>query len=124
MTYGAILLGGGLGAALRFGLSRIFAPWSSVIPLGTLVANLSASFVSALTVSATGAGAAAHPLAAAFWQAGVAGGLSTFSTFAYETFVMIQERDYTEAALNVGLNLAGGLAFAVLGTYVGGAVAG
>ena len=41
---------------------------------------------------------------------GVLGGFTTFSTFGYETFVLLREEDYIRAFVNVALHVVVGLA--------------
>jgi CrcB protein len=105
VTWLAVALGGAAGACLRFSFSRAFAAWSTGIPLGTLAANVVACF---LLGSLTGAGVSGV-LPQALLAAGVAGGLSTFSTLMYETLAALQEGDTLVAGVNLGANLAGGL---------------
>jgi CrcB protein len=48
---------------------------------------------------------------------GFCGGLTTFSTFGYETMVLWQHRAYGVAAAYVGLSLVSGLLGVVLGMW-------
>ena len=72
--------------------------------MGTLTVNVVGSF--ALSVIAfMNPGNEAY----AFLGTGVLGGFTTFSTFGFETFRMLEDKDYDTALANVALNLVGGL---------------
>jgi CrcB protein len=116
-----IALGGAAGAALRFALARAGAKWSQTIPTGTLASNAVASLIVGL-IAGAGARLPAAPLAAAVLATGVAGGLSTFSTFAYETLLALQLGGVAPAIWNAALNVALGLSAVVAGIWIGHAV--
>ncbi len=116
----AIFIGGGLGATARYGLSvaagRLLP--DAVIPWGTLAANLIGcallGFLATLFVAVDWS----RPLKVGL-TTGVLGGLTTFSTFSLETFVLFEAGRTGAAALDLGLDLALGLAAAALGAWVG-----
>jgi CrcB protein len=113
-----IAAGGAAGAVLRFALARAAAAWSRTVPAGTLAANALACLIVGL-VAGVGARAPASPLATALLATGLAGGLSTFSTFAYETLLALQGGGAGPALWNALLNLAAGLAAVGAGIWVG-----
>ncbi|MEZ0067797.1 CrcB protein [Streptacidiphilus sp. MAP12-20] len=110
-----VFLGGMLGAPLRYLTDRaVQARHDSVFPWGTLTVNVVGSFV----LGGVAAGAARHgwsPDVGLFVGTGVCGGLTTFSTFGYETLRLLGARSLTEATLNVLGSLAAGLAAAAAG---------
>ncbi|MET3949729.1 CrcB family protein [Arthrobacter sp. UYEF36] len=115
----AMLVGvfGVAGALLRFGVDSWFAhhpgrhphwPWA------TLTVNVAGSFIIGAALGITGQlGLGAE------WQsglsAGLAGGLTTFSSWTTATVRLVSETRYRAAALNVAANLVAGLAAAALG---------
>ena len=104
MTALAIAVGGGLGAVLRWWLSRFNGPW----PRGTFVANMIGCLALVLVLAADPAGVllAPQPLPAGI-ATGVLGGLTTFSTFAVEAVSPRRVRlGYVVATVLCGLALA------------------
>lgn len=91
----------------------------SVFPWGTFVVNVVASFVLGVVT----AGVADHAVAAVL-GIGFCGALSTYSTFSYETFGLIEKRALLAAAANLLGSVAAGLLAAGAGFLVGSAVLG
>ncbi len=85
---------GGIASALR----HIASYWFGFLPWGILVVNSVASFVAGAAV-ATGSFEVALIV-------GLAGGLSTFSTFAANTFEFLKAGQTVRALANTVLNLA------------------
>lgn len=120
----ALLVGifGVAGALLRFAVDSWFAhhpgphphwPWA------TLAVNVTGSLIIGLSV-----GLAGHLELGADWHAGVAtglaGGLTTFSSWTTATVRLVSETRYRAAALNVAGNLLAGLTAAALGLVLAG----
>lgn len=115
----ALLVGifGVAGALLRFAVDSWFAhrpgphphwPWA------TLTVNFAGSFVIGLSMGMTGRlglGPDWHTVIAT----GLAGGLTTFSSWTTATVRLVSETRYRAAVLNVAVNLLTGLAAAALG---------
>jgi fluoride exporter len=111
----AVLAGGMLGAPARYLADRVIqARHDSVFPWGTFAVNVAGSAVLGFLL-----GARAHlglPSAAfALLGTGFCGGLTTFSTFGYETLRLLEDGAIGEA----GLNVLGSLAVAVLVAWLG-----
>ncbi|SFN42751.1 fluoride efflux transporter FluC [Mycetocola miduiensis] len=115
----AVALAGGVGAAARFMLDGVMQSRATSYPLGTLVINISGSFLLGL---ATGLAlsAALPPEAVTIVGSGFLGGYTTFSTASVESVRLIAARRYGAAFVgSVGMLVlsvaasAGGL---VLGT--------
>ncbi|OPY18189.1 MAG: camphor resistance protein CrcB [Methanomethylovorans sp. PtaU1.Bin073] len=102
MSYSAVLLvgiGGTIGAILRYLVSGA-VPRSSIIPTGTLTVNVIGSFIlSCLTFSG------AYGETVYFVNVGILGAFTTFSTFSYESFRLLEDNESRYFILNVGLNL-------------------
>ena len=116
-----LLVGGAaaVGAMLRYGTdqvvaARILAPRGMVFPLGTFVVNI----VGSVLLGAV-AGLVVNAGVDLRWRTvlgvGLAGGLTTFSTWTYETVRLLEDGSLREAAANIGVSLAVGLAAASLG---------
>jgi CrcB protein len=95
-------LGGALGSVLRFELSRL-RPVRD-IPVGTAVVNILGSFIFSLVFFSRSPGDAYYLI-----DVGILGGFTTFSTFSFETFRMLEEQNYLTMLTNMLINLMGGL---------------
>ena len=104
MIFLYIGIGGFIGAVLRFIISgwvqRIFG---SFFPYGTLSVNVLGSLLIGFLVMLF------EDMISPEWKAlavtGLLGALTTFSTFSYETVVMLQEGIFLKALFNVALNV-------------------
>jgi CrcB protein len=85
---------GGLGAVLR----NLLGTFKGYLPWGILIANTLATAISAWALITS-------PQLGLIVVAGLAGGLSTFSTFVGQTWTLLHERKRLAAFLNVSLNL-------------------
>lgn len=118
MTLLWVALGAAIGAPLRFLVSRLLDRGRSrltrAIPLGTLVVNVAGSFVLGCVVSSN-----AGPALAALLGTGFCGALTTYSTFSYETWQLIEAGIGRRATVNIAANLLVGFGAAALGWAVG-----
>jgi CrcB protein len=117
-----IMLGGALGTLARYEIGRWFGqqPWvvRSGFPVGTFVINVSGSFI---------LGAAAILMQERFprmveWfpfvGVGICGGYTTFSSFEYETFRLVQDRSYGLAFAYVFGSVIAGFVGVLLGVFL------
>ena len=88
-----VTLAGGLGAVLRF----VLAQWIGQLPWGILFANTAASFILGLFINGD--------LATTVIVSALAGGLSTFSSFAAQTSAFWSLNQRVQAILNFVANL-------------------
>ncbi len=100
-----VMLGGGVGTALRYAVSGIWLiPVSLDFPWGTLAVNISGSlalgFLGRYFAPPHGA-----PLLFLFLTVGVCGGYTTFSTFTLDTFTLV-ERGMSAHTLHVLASVA------------------
>lgn len=92
-------LGGALGALARFAIGGWVTTWAGPeFPWGTFVINVSGSLLLGFLMRVLPSPTAA-PEARALLTVGLCGGFTTFSTFDFETLVLLQERLYGLAAL-------------------------
>lgn len=115
----AIGIGGFVGALLRYGISGwVYSISRNNFPSGTLVVNVAGSFILGLIVGVAER-YIIHPNLKLFLTIGVLGAFTTFSTFSYETIMLLQLSSYLKALLNVSLSVLLGLAAAFLGLAAG-----
>ncbi|HEY3897928.1 MAG TPA: fluoride efflux transporter CrcB [Chthoniobacter sp.] len=103
-TYIAIMAGGAVGTALRFGLSNWFAiRYGETFPVGTIVVNVMGCFVIGLVAALTGPDGVylASPLTRQVVMIGVLGGFTTFSSFSLQTLTLVNGGEWMRAGWNV-----------------------
>ena len=109
----AAALAGGAGTVVRYLVSRAYASRTG-LPWAVFTVNVAGSAVGgvALGLSATGT---ISPDLRLILVGGLAGGLTTFSTWSVETIQLVREGKVRTALGSVILNLAIGLAAATAG---------
>ncbi|WP_420362374.1 fluoride efflux transporter CrcB [Curtobacterium aetherium] len=113
-----VALGGGVGAALRFVLDGLVKARLTRFPLGTLLINVSGSFVLGLLTGLGEAGTIAAP-AVAVLGTGMMGGYTTFSTASVETVQLLRSGRTRLAVLNGLGMLVVSVGAAALGLQLG-----
>jgi fluoride exporter len=118
MTVVLVLVGGAVGAPLRY-LTDLYVQsrHDSVFPWGTLIVNVTGSFVLGLVAQRVDQAAAPAWLLALFGT-GVCGALTTFSTFSFETVRLVEDGSWWEASANVLVSLVAGAGACSLGWLV------
>jgi fluoride exporter len=112
LQYLWIGLGGFIGANTRYLLQQWAANhWGAHFPYGTLVINVSGSFVIGLFLTLATGRLALPPETRLFVAVGFLGGYTTFSSFSYETLQLLEQGQWGSAALyflgNIGLGMLG-----------------
>ena len=97
-----VALGGAIGSVLRYLTSILAAVWfGAEFPYGTLNVNLSGAFIIGL-VQELGTETVLIPdTARIFLPTGMMGGLSTYSTFSYETVRLMEAGAWHHAWINI-----------------------
>ncbi|QLQ31152.1 MAG: fluoride efflux transporter CrcB [Candidatus Thiothrix singaporensis] len=117
---GGILLGGAIGALLRFLVANGVYQWlGRSFPFGTLAVNVVGSFfIGLLTIYFVERELLTSVLSRGL-IVGMLGAFTTFSTFSLDTFDLLQEGRLWGAVLNAGLNVGLCLLAVWLGVQAG-----
>jgi len=101
----AIFIGGGIGSLSRYFLSILLRMYSMDFPIATLTINLIGSFIMGFAVALFWSKASVHDSVKLAVTVGFCGGLTTFSTFSWETFDLIKQGEYLLAFLYVFISV-------------------
>ena len=102
--YAAVMIGGAIGSALRYAMSTWIAEAShSTFPWGTLAVNILGSLVIGLFTGLTGPDGPllVSPVGRAFVTIGIIGGFTTFSSFSFQTMLLLQDGQWFPAVGNI-----------------------
>jgi CrcB protein len=123
---GLVVLGGGVGAALRWSVAEwALHRWGPAFPWGTFIANVSGALLMGavmgfLLARSQTVWAAGEELP---WRlllaSGVLGGYTTFSALAWESLALAEGGTPWRAAANLGAALATGMLAVWLGAQLG-----
>ena len=115
-----VFVGGGLGAAARYGLQGLVHRWTGAgFPSGTLSVNLLGSFIIGVLMVSMEERFASTPELRLFFAVGILGGFTTFSSFSFETMALLRGGDYLAGGINVLASVAGCLGATWLGMTLG-----
>ena len=112
-----VFLGSGIGGAARYGISLLVNKFvgSSLFPWATFSVNVLGCFLIGLIYGAIDSSAiSVSPETKAFLTAGLCGGLTTFSTFTNENYILFQSHDFGMLLLYVAVSVIVGFAAAWL----------
>jgi fluoride exporter len=109
-----LAVGGGaaIGAWLRWGLG--VALNASMLPMGTLIANLSGGFLMGVAIAHFASTATQDPMRLLV-MTGFLGGLTTFSAFSAEAFNLLHKQQFAWAAGHILSHVIGSLLMTALG---------
>jgi CrcB protein len=119
--YLAIAAGGALGTVARYFLSGVIADaFGQTFPWGTLIVNVSGSFVIGLFASLTGPDGRflVSGMTRQFVMIGICGGYTTFSSFSIQTLNLANDGEW----LYAGANIAGSVVLCLIFVWIGAAV--
>ena len=119
VTYLLIGIGGFLGANARY----LVAGWiterlGSAFPYGTLIINVSGSFILGFFLEFISDRLFDHPNWRLFFAIGFLGAYTTFSTFSFESLALLQEGLYFRALANIGGSVILGLIAVLAGIII------
>lgn len=118
LAIGLALLGGGLGACVRFLAIAVLPPKATNFPWAIFIVNMLGSFIAGLLVAFAARNSLSTEMS---WALGIgfAGGLTTMSTFAVESIERLMAKRWWIAGFNIVGTMAGGLLL-VFGGYLAG----
>ena len=119
LNYITVALGGVVGCVARYGVYQLIQPfYNRGFPVATLAINVVGSLAMGFLFFATLERATISPAWRAAILAGVLGGFTTYSTFAMETLLLIEDGETGYAILYVVLSVVLGLTAAFIGAYL------
>ena len=115
-----VTVGGAIGTLLRYLVSLLASQWlGTEFPYGTLIVNVSGAFVIGL-VQQLGTEALLIPdNLRLFLTTGMMGGMTTYSTFSYETVQLMETGSWGQAGMNILVTTVICLGLCFLGMGVG-----
>ncbi len=120
MTIIYIALGGIAGTLSRYGLEGwIQARARSGFPVGTLVVNISGSFLLGFILRIATGSAVISPDMRVGLTIGFCGAFTTMSTFSYESVTLLNDGDYLRAGLYMTATILGCVAAVMTGAAIG-----
>jgi fluoride exporter len=115
-----IALGGAIGTIARYLTSLVAVRWfGPEFPYGTLIVNLSGAFIIGLVQELGTETALVSDNTRLFVTTGMMGGLTTYSTFSYETVRLMEANAWSQAWVNITVTTTICLALCFLGIGVG-----
>jgi CrcB protein len=105
-NYFIVFFGAGIGGVVRYwGTNFIYKFLSPTFPYGTLFVNVLGSFIIGIVMYYLDSNDLINQELRIFLTIGFCGGLTTFSTFSYETINFLKENEFLFAGLNIIANV-------------------
>ena len=115
MQWIIVSIGAALGAMLRLLFAQLLNAMHPTIPMGTLLANILGGFLMGLVLATSNQMSTEMRLLLA---TGFLGGLTTFSTFSAESFVLLNTGRYGSAIALIGVHVMGSILATALGVWL------
>lgn len=116
--YAVVAVGSALGGVTRYWLSGVIANrYGNWFPFGTLVINISGSFLIGFVaaISAADSRYLVNPNVRTFLMVGLCGGYTTFSSFSLQTLALAQDGQW----LYAGANIVASVVLCLVGVWLG-----
>ena len=99
--------GGALGTAARFWVNGVISKYFATFPMGTLVINVTGSFIISFFATLTNPEGRflVPPAFRNFFITGICGGYTTFSSFSLQTLTLARDGEWLYAGLNASASL-------------------
>ena len=94
-----VFVGGGFGSVLRFLIGKYFNNSETGIPYGTFAANIIGSLLIGIILGLALKNNTFSQNQILFLATGFCGGFTTFSTFAYESHILLKNGDFISFAI-------------------------
>jgi CrcB protein len=116
-----VMLGGAIGTLGRYAVSVLAAPISRELPWGTIIINITGSFVIGFfgTLTLAGGRYPASENLRLFVMIGLCGGYTTFSSFSLQTLDLLRGGAMLRAAVNIAASVALCIAAVAAGHLIG-----
>lgn len=122
LMYVFLGVGGAIGTIARFWINGLVSKHFSTFPMGTLVINVTGSFIISFFATYTDPAGRflVSPTFRAFFMIGICGGYTTFSSFSLQTLNLARDGEWLYAGLNALASFALCLFAAWLGLVLAG----
>jgi fluoride exporter len=125
LPYMWVAIGGALGTTARYWLSGVVArSVGETFPWGTLVINVTGSFVIGFFGALTGPDGRLFvgSTARQFVMVGMCGGYTTFSSFSLQTLNLMNDGEWLQGGVNIGLSVLLCMIAVWAGVVLGGSI--
>lgn len=118
-TYLAVAIGGAIGCCARYGVTQlVHAVYGKSFPVATIIINVLGCLLMGFLFFATLERLHTSPVLRTAILTGGLGGFTTFSTFAMESLLLLEDGETRQALLYFFLSVLLGLTAAFLGAYI------
>ena len=112
------MFGGSIGAGLRYGTTLLCARlFGAGFPIGTLAVNLAGCFLIGVAMALAERNTIVTPTVRLFFVTGFLGGLTTFSSYAWESVNALRAAALGTTVVNILINNIAGLGLVAAGFW-------
>ena len=113
-----VFIGGGLGSICRYAINFVLKQTDSLYPWPTLLANAIGSLIIGILADQLMRNTSIYSASTLFWIVGFCGGLTTFSTFAFENLTLFRNSGITSLIIYASLTYFVCLGMVILGNSI------